>query len=125
MFESYPLGVMKADFWRYCVLYVHGGIYLDLDTKLVQPIQNWPHLETSQVIIGIENIEHFCQWTLLSVPGHPLFQKIIDTCFKHYLESGNKIVIKDHFVHWYTGPWVFTDAIYDFFNLSSKNYTTF
>ena len=32
MFSNYPLGVMKADFWRYCILYKEGGIYTDIDT---------------------------------------------------------------------------------------------
>jgi mannosyltransferase OCH1-like enzyme len=25
-----PMAVMKADLWRYCVLYIEGGIYLDI-----------------------------------------------------------------------------------------------
>lgn len=33
--ESLPLGMLRADFWRYMVLYLYGGIYADLDVKLV------------------------------------------------------------------------------------------
>jgi len=33
--ESLPLGMLRADFWRYLVLYLYGGIYADLDVKLV------------------------------------------------------------------------------------------
>ena len=25
-------GAYKADLWRYCVLYIHGGVYVDIDT---------------------------------------------------------------------------------------------
>lgn len=28
-------GAYKADLWRYCVLYIHGGIYLDIKMKCV------------------------------------------------------------------------------------------
>ena len=27
-----PIAVMKADLWRYCVIYHNGGIYADTDT---------------------------------------------------------------------------------------------
>jgi mannosyltransferase OCH1-like enzyme len=27
----------KSDLWRYCVLYVHGGIYMDIKYKCVTP----------------------------------------------------------------------------------------
>ena len=29
----------KADLWRYRVLYVHGGVYLDIKTVLHQPLR--------------------------------------------------------------------------------------
>ena len=32
MYQSFPLGVMKADFWRYAILFAEGGIYTDIDT---------------------------------------------------------------------------------------------
>ena len=41
MFLKFPLPVMKADFWRYCVLYINGGIYADLDAKPLIPINEW------------------------------------------------------------------------------------
>ena len=28
-------GAYKADLWRYCVLYIHGGIYLDVKTQFI------------------------------------------------------------------------------------------
>mmetsp|Transcript_9464 Transcript_9464/g.14602 ORF Transcript_9464/g.14602 Transcript_9464/m.14602 type:complete len:355 (+) Transcript_9464:91-1155(+) len=35
------LGAMKADFWRYCVLYVYGGVYLDMDSIILLPLRRW------------------------------------------------------------------------------------
>lgn len=31
-------GAHRADLWRYCVLYVHGGVYLDIKTVLRAPL---------------------------------------------------------------------------------------
>ena len=32
IYSTFPIGVMKADFFRYAVLLAHGGIYADVDT---------------------------------------------------------------------------------------------
>jgi len=40
IFESFSVGAFKADFFRYCYLYVEGGIYLDIKTKLVIPLHD-------------------------------------------------------------------------------------
>jgi mannosyltransferase OCH1-like enzyme len=34
-FDSFKPGAYKADLWRYCILYIHGGIYLDIKYKCV------------------------------------------------------------------------------------------
>jgi Glycosyltransferase sugar-binding region containing DXD motif len=39
VFESFTTGAFKADFFRYCYLYIEGGIYLDIKTELVLPLQ--------------------------------------------------------------------------------------
>lgn len=31
-------GAFKADLWRYCILYVKGGIYIDMDIEIVVPL---------------------------------------------------------------------------------------
>jgi len=37
-FNSLVPGAFKADLWRYCVLYIHGGIYMDIKYQLVNNI---------------------------------------------------------------------------------------
>jgi mannosyltransferase OCH1-like enzyme len=32
-FDKLKPGAYKADLWRYCVLYIHGGIYLDINFR--------------------------------------------------------------------------------------------
>ena len=34
-FDKLNPGAYKADIWRYCVLYIHGGIYLDIKYKCI------------------------------------------------------------------------------------------
>jgi mannosyltransferase OCH1-like enzyme len=49
LYAAYPLGVMRADFWRYAILYAYGGVYSDIDTKCLQPLAQWlpPKARTS------------------------------------------------------------------------------
>ena len=43
IYRQLSLPVMKADLWRYCVVYKYGGIYADVDTKLLQSPEVKPY----------------------------------------------------------------------------------
>lgn len=61
---------MKADFWRYFIMYIKGGIYADTDVILLNNIENWKYdpMNNYQVAISAEiNRSEFCNWNLLSV----------------------------------------------------------
>lgn len=36
-----PKGVMRADFFRYLVVFARGGVYSDMDTMCLKPIDKW------------------------------------------------------------------------------------
>ena len=40
IFKKFKSGAHKADFWRYCVLYKNGGVYLDIKTEFITPIND-------------------------------------------------------------------------------------
>lgn len=138
-FDAYPIGVMRADVWRYLVLYVYGGVYADVDAVCMRPVErwferfwkmpwraaaerrsSWPDLgygrqtwATTAIVIGLEDYKHdsfFCQWTIASRPGHPVLRTVLDLVERRALrgpvDTSNK-----HFVHHYTGPAVWTEAI--------------
>jgi mannosyltransferase OCH1-like enzyme len=109
-FERMPIGVMKADMWRYCVLYIHGGIYSDIDSVSLKPIKDWNIQPEDEIIIALENDLHFCQWTILAAPRHPILatviQMIVDDAMKGFQLDN------EHFVHQHTGPGIWTRAIH-------------
>lgn len=41
-FKLMPTAILKVDFFRYLVLYARGGIYSDMDTVLLKPVNSWP-----------------------------------------------------------------------------------
>lgn len=91
LYESMPRRVLRADFLRYLVLALEGGVYSDIDTTLVRPIAEWvpeSMRNATRLIVGLEADSsppvggtkyevQFCQWTLASAPNHPTMWTMI------------------------------------------------
>lgn len=137
-YNSMPLNVHRADFFRYLVLYAIGGTYSDIDTDALKPISEWIPHDTIQeeevgIIVGIEadpNIPdwskfyarrlQFCQWTIQSKPGHPILADIIAKITQETLRMQRFNILSpdsmDISTMEYTGPGAWTDSIFDYFN---------
>ena len=79
-------GAMKADFWRYCIIYKYGGIYLDIEIKLTTNLDNiiQPHHECIldkpnylELYRIFYNQPAYEQWLLIYKPKHPYLKKLI------------------------------------------------
>lgn len=116
IFINLPVGVMRGDIWRYLVIYKYGGIYTDLDTRCLKPIDTWLKDEY-EMIICPENDIHFCQWTFAAVAGHPALEAVINKVKSRLLNQGE---FSPDFVHIHTGPGVWTEGIQEFFEFKSS-----
>lgn len=135
-YESLPLPVLKADFFRYLILLARGGVYSDIDTSALKSAVEWvPETvprEAIGLVIGIEADPdrpdwqdwysrriQFCQWTMQSKPGHPVLREVVSRITAETLrrKSANMLVsTKDKNVIEFTGPAVWTDVIFEYFN---------
>lgn len=113
-YQKCPIAVMKADLWRYCVIYVYGGIYADMDAVvMVDPVIFLQ--PKSYLVCSIEfDDQHLCQWTFAAPPKSPILKTIIDLSVQRILDC-NKIT-GNNIVHILTGPEVFTDGIECYLN---------
>lgn len=115
-YRSLSLPVMKADLWRYCVIYAYGGIYADTDTKcLVDP--NCLLQDSLLVCVPESDTRKLCQWIFAAPPKSPIIKKIIDMCVTKIL---NNISINIDTVLEITGPVIFTQGVDAF--LKENNY---
>ncbi|PNY23477.1 Initiation-specific alpha-1,6-mannosyltransferase [Tolypocladium capitatum] len=135
-YHALPMPVLKADFFRYLILYARGGIYSDIDTYAIRSALEWvpsqiPR-ETVGLVIGIEADPdrpdwaqwysrriQFCQWTIQSKPGHPVLRDIIARITNATLtmkRAGKLAGFEGKDVVDLTGPAVWTDTIIDYFN---------
>jgi mannosyltransferase OCH1-like enzyme len=110
VFNSVPVGVMRGDMWRYLIIYAYGGVYTDLDTRCNAPISSWIK-EDKRFIICPENDVHLCQWTFAATAKHPSVESVINLMLNRLAD--NPDWSKPHFVHYYTGPGVWTQGIVD------------
>jgi mannosyltransferase OCH1-like enzyme len=107
-----PMGVMKADLWRYCILYKYGGIYADVDT--VCRVNPNVFINNSYLTVAPEpGCNYFCQWTFAAPAGSPILKEIIDLSVERILSTPIK---GEHIIHYLTGPACFSDAIVKYLN---------
>ncbi len=114
-----PIPVMKADLWRYCIIYIYGGIYADSDTICLDT----PNIfsQKKSYFVGVpENDVHLCNWIFAAPPRSPVLLSVINLSVDRILNHYEK---KQHMVHYYTGPGVLTDGIEYF--LKKNNLHTF
>jgi mannosyltransferase OCH1-like enzyme len=118
-YNRLPLAVMKADLWRYCVIYHYGGIYADTDTIC----KAHPNIFINHSLLTIvpENNTHLCQWIFSAPKGSPILKNIIDLSVKRILSIAE--IKGEHIIHYLTGPGLFTDGIEEY--LIKKNYPVF
>lgn len=76
-FNNYKMGCHKADLLRYCLLYAYGGIYLDIKTQLVKPL-NEIFTHNYFYCIFSTNPYSIYQGILASPPQNPIFLQLIE-----------------------------------------------
>eukprot|EP00563_Minutocellus_polymorphus_P002772 CAMPEP_0181030836 /NCGR_PEP_ID=MMETSP1070-20121207/5927_1 /TAXON_ID=265543 /ORGANISM="Minutocellus polymorphus, Strain NH13" /LENGTH=329 /DNA_ID=CAMNT_0023108205 /DNA_START=148 /DNA_END=1137 /DNA_ORIENTATION=+ len=116
-FSKLPLGVMKADTFRLAVVYYYGGVYGDIDTECVRPIDEWVRVAQSEkqctAIVAMESYNSFANWAFAAAPRHPVFKRALDRVVEKIEQDGGVVPKNSHFVAAYTGPPVLTAAIRD------------
>ena len=118
VYDRLPMKVMKADLWRYCIIYKYGGIYADADTELkIDPLFLTNH-NNKELVVVPENDVHFCQWIFAAPANSPILKSIIDLSVERIRNI--KEIKGEHIIHYLTGPGVFTDGIIIYLNKNNS-----
>ena len=109
---------MKADLWRYCVIYKYGGIYADTDA-ICKCNPNMFTLYDTQIVCAPENDSmHLCQWTFAAPACSPMLKSIIELSIIRILTIPE--IKGEHVIHFLTGPGVFTNGIENYLSENNK-----
>jgi hypothetical protein len=66
LFKYIPRGMYKADLWRLCKLYIHGGVYADIDLV--------PHFAISDGLDGVGSGSDATFYSCLNISYDSIFQ---------------------------------------------------
>lgn len=93
-------GAFKADLWRYCVLYIEGGVYIDADTICELPLNDW--ILGDNHFIATRDDPMAYKWLgnalIATVPQNPILKDCIDRIVKHCKDKQEMFYLD------YTGP---------------------
>lgn len=117
-------GAMKADFFRYCVLYKIGGIYLDIKSVIKIPLFTIIKKDDICILDKLRNDKEpyrtysptYEQWLLIFAPNHPylleMINMMVDYIERRYIPilPNYKLNTKGKILH-VTGPDAFTKAV--------------
>ena len=107
VYTRLPLEVMKADLWRYMILYTFGGVYADADTVCVGGARQLGALvsEGSYLVTSPEPTGHpyFCQWVFAAAPGSPVLRHVLSEAGRRLRAEGaidGRAFVRDpHLIH--------------------------
>ncbi|NCY26854.1 MAG: hypothetical protein EBX37_19095, partial [Alphaproteobacteria bacterium] len=112
-------GPCRADIFRYAIIYVKGGIYMDIKVRCIVPFQDWINFEEDRAVFSYWSIPHqisvlknrfgeLQNWFLVFRPKDPrlwqLLQSITNTILR---KEGVHVGGKNDILH-LTGPIIFT-----------------
>ena len=105
-------GAAKSDFYRYCVLYNEGGVYIDIDIKPISPVEQIIN-NTPLVVV---NDQYGLYNAFIAVkPGHELLKLCIDQVCENIEQNkhngGDGMAITR-----LCGPKMFADVFKQYFN---------
>lgn len=139
-YQAMPTPILKADFFRYLILFARGGVYTDADTEALKPVPNWfpnwLNADDAGLVVGVEADPdrpdwaqwyarrlQFCQWTIQAKPGHPVLRSIVANITETTLDRKARGELDlapgseegADIMNW-TGPGIWTDMLFEYFN---------
>lgn len=139
--------ILRADMIRYIVLLGDGGVYSDLDTVSLKPIEEWipdEYRDKANVVVGVEYDKldggrwldwtldlQFCTWAILAKPAHPMLHKTvqyamsqINALARKQNTSVSKLKVSFLEVLDTTGPAAFTTSVFNYLSeMLKEEYT--
>jgi mannosyltransferase OCH1-like enzyme len=97
--------IQQIDFARWVILYVHGGIYMDLDIILLRPLDDL--LDNEYLFVEESKKMKFKNSLMGTEEGQLIWTKLIENCESNFIEKKNIEVYKTwkvRFVLQTTGP---------------------
>ena len=140
VYNRFNLGAMKADIWRYCIIYDNGGFYFDLKSGCSDFLSKVVHNDTKLFVTNENNDDEnmmqkfksnslvypdkkFAQWVFGSVKKSEFLKNLINSIPLSFNSLTNRNLEKKNNFEKYntkkfildcTGPNIFTKVLKDY-----------
>ena len=76
-------GAHRADLWRYCVLWREGGLYMDIKTHLIRPLEDILPIDHNATVLSLINNTIYQGILYVPRPGNIVLRE----CIAHILST--------------------------------------
>ena len=104
LYNRLTIGAAQADLWRLMVLYKHSGVYMDIDSHLVWPLNRFIEDGTSEIFLRYKS-KDATNYFIASAPSNPNIKALLDEVLYRIENSQSNNVYE------ITGPSVFQDIL--------------
>ena len=125
-YDSIIPGGFKADLWRYCILYIYGGFYCDIDMMCLNGFDEIiKNNEECIFTIDYNNNNSYTSFNLANafigiIPQHPIMynciQNIVDNVLNEKWKNNNEDILE------FSGPGVLGKNVNLYFNRPIKQH---
>lgn len=106
LFSRIDIGAVRADVFRYAVLYKYGGVYLDVDGYAIRDLDKMIRPEDRCIVTHEGNPGLYAQYALVCDKEHPFLKRTLDMVIDNLKHNRHP-----HDGHKMTGPTVYTAAV--------------
>jgi len=111
-------GGFKADLWRYCVLYIHGGVYVDIDTVCLGKLDDFLTSDVEFMTpIDLCSTYKLFNTFIASVPRSPILQN----CIERVLQNVETNTVPESRLD-FSGPGVLGKAVNSYLQLEETSH---
>lgn len=105
-YDKLELGALRADLWRYCGLFLHGGVYADIDFVSLVPLREVLQSHDEFVTANAHApAQALVNGFIAAIPQHPFLEAAIHRAVDNVLSDARKQPMA------LTGPLCFGEAV--------------
>lgn len=108
-YDAFEHNIMRVDAWRYCWLYVNGGIYADCDWEITQPLDELFYVDRDFYVCPSGNFSNYYTNAFMAAkPGCKVFLDCIELMKQGeaWYAYGKHLTVMTT-----TGPMMFSNAV--------------